>query len=178
MIDEKILYYIERTVEHIRRVQDNMIYLYIFHQDKFDISPDDWRLCLECVMRHDYSKFNEIQFLPYANYSWSIKFKIPIMAKEKKEFNLACQDHFRKENHHPNANQNLYTCTTNEAVEIACDLQAMAQEFGEDSGRTYFEKTWKKNNSQYFYDDYNWICSEAIIRKCFDCFDNRKRVKP
>jgi hypothetical protein len=144
---EKENYYINRTTKHISRVQENGIWLITNFKSNLNLSNEEIKETIYNLMKHDLSKFSNEQYLPYLNFSWQIKHKLPI---NKKEFNLAWKDHYEKENHHPIGFSKDWKFNKSILIEICCDLQAMSQEFNEGNCRNYFETKWKKENEQYF----------------------------
>lgn len=187
---EKINRYFTRTVEHIHRVQKNMVYLvtecreYRFlyaGEYKFNLDEETCRKLMHKVMMHDQSKFSEEQFLPYielteyyhqrkalGNKDYEYP---PLVAQEVED---AVDNHYRVENHHPERNKGLAKLMTfEELVETVCDLQAMAQEFNEGSCRGYFENVWVKKQSENFYDDYDWEMTQGFMRQIIYLFERK-----
>ncbi len=167
-------HFINRTFEHIHRVQKNMIY--IMNHGGFELSELQTISLARNAANHDRSKFSREQYPGYVDLTWSKSERIDLTEEQKKRFDEAWKDHQLMEGHHPNTIKGLYKCGFLDAIEIACDLQAMAEEFHEGSGRNYFRETWKKNNMGYFYDDFNWVETCAVIEKCFTAFENRDEV--
>lgn len=186
----KLNYYFKRTVEHIHRVQNNMLFLVTnAHEFKFNAGPDSFefnedtkRELMFNVMKHDQSKFNLIQFKPYielTEYYYqrknlnNINYEYP--SKDiKQAVDVAVQDHYFKENHHPErmkgqAEKMPFT----HLVEVCCDLQAMAQEYDEGSCRGYFENVWVKKQSENFYDDYDWEVTKEFMNQIINIFDGK-----
>lgn len=174
-MNEMVKYYFDRTVAHIRRVQDNAFYLINNHADKLHLKTDDCRRLAYNIMRHDASKFSEEQFGAYVIFSWKKKNKEDLSYHEQCSFEKAWDHHYRTENHHPErlrgiAEVLLYV----EMIEIVCDLQAMSQEFGQSSCREYFENTWCPKQEANFYDLYQWELTKNYMRRAITCLESRQ----
>lgn len=152
IFNEKERFFFRRTIEHIHRVQLNALTL-IEYPDRFKLTLEDCRRFAENVLLHDRSKFCEAQFLPYLEFTWNKK----IDPKGDYSLGDAWKDHYTKENHHPEKYRGkLNSFDLLETLEMACDMQAMAQEFGEGSCRKYFENVWKKHHLNDWHDDFDW----------------------
>ena len=159
--------YAIRTLKHINRVQKWGLLLIERFPGRI-ILPKNLELDLiSNLTRHDQTKFSIEQFEPYAIY-FGADVKEGVIDANFKE---AWKDHYTKENHHPKGFRHKRHYDPVIDIEIACDLQAMAEEFGEGSCRKYYETKWKKENCQYFSDDYEWASTCAMIEKCIDCFE-------
>lgn len=145
-------HYFSRTVEHIHRVQKNMLFIVTKCASKLALSEEDCRLAMWNVFQHDQSKFNEAQFRPYVELTEYYHQRKVLGNKDyeypegvKELVDIAVLDHYYQENHHPERipHDPEYALSILESIETVCDLQAMAQEFNEGSCRGYFENAWK-----------------------------------
>ena len=165
--EENIRFFLDRTVGHIHRVQLWMLRIAVENPFKM---PTDQRIELVYnATNHDHSKFSKKQAIPYLRFSASRRDNVQLDEEEQRDIDVAYDHHIHTENHHPH--YDLFKSSFLEAIEIACDLQAMADEFGQGSGRVFFQEKWKKNNSKYYYDDHNYYTTCDIIERCFDFFD-------
>jgi len=162
MPHDKNKYYFNRTVAHIHRVQNNMLFL-VTECDHFSFrahgllltlaEPETKRLLMHNVMMHDRSKFDVIQFAPYIELTeyyrqkrlGNKEYQYPSI-KIKDSVSDAILNHYDVENHHPEGIRNVFKINLDELIEIVCDLEAMAQEYGEVSCREYFENVWLKKH--------------------------------
>ena len=174
---DKTEYYIKRTFEHIRRVQDNMVYLVTKFPEKFLLSDIQIHVLIQNVAHHDLSKFNNVQWGPYIELTEYYRqrkklgnesYEYP--AGVEKQIEGAIQSHYNSENHHPEGLNGTYW-DIYMGLECACDLQAMAQEFGEGSARKYYENVWKQKQSKYFKDDGNWAQAQMWMETAIECFE-------
>ncbi len=189
---EKLDRYFIRTVQHIHRVQSRMLQLVTksrglqFNasgEETFELDEDTCRQLMFNVMKHDQSKFNEIQFRPYVeltNYYHQRKvcgnkaYDYPKGVREKVD--AAIQDHYHKENHHPERNKGLAKkMSFLELTEVCCDLQAMADEFKEGSCVGYFESVWLKKQSENFYDDWDWEVTKGFMYEIIKEFEKHDK---
>jgi hypothetical protein len=181
---DKLNHYIARTIEHIHRVQKNMVYLTTNCRAKLELNREDCRQLLFNVMKHDQSKFSVEQFEPYielTEYYFQRK-NLKNLAYEypegvKKKVDEAVIHHYKNENHHPEIFEGtIGKWSKLEAIETVCDLQAMAQEFNEGTCRSYFENVWKMKESKYFYDDFNWVEVTAWMDAAIKCFERHEAL--
>lgn len=171
--------YFNRTLAHIHRVQSNMVLLVTQFAERFELTEDQCRKAVHNVLAHDRSKFSPEQFEPYIELTELYRQRKLLKNTEygyqdgvAEKVHAAVKAHYLAENHHPEKFEGtIGKWDVLEALEAACDLQAMAQEFDEGSARGYFEKHWRPDHLQYFYDDYNWACVEGWMRTAFDCFE-------
>lgn len=184
-MSDKRNYYVKRTVEHIHRVQKNMVLLVTRFPEKFLLSEKDIRRLMYSVMNHDRSKFSESQFYPYIELTEYYRQRKNLGNPHyeypkgvKKQVDAAVQHHYDNENHHPEESGAAKKWDLDNALECACDLQAMAQEFGEGSARKYFNDVWKKKSSGFFFDDFNWLQIEAWILTAIECFESVIKPAP
>lgn len=171
---ERLNYYIIRTFEHIHRVQRNAICLVTRYAKELELTPDEIREFMYNVAKHDASKFNETQFLPYIELTEYYRQRKNLGNKDyqypegvEEQVSLAVNDHYERENHHPEKFTNWGKLN---ALECACDLQAMAQEFGEGSARKYFEDVWVKKQVVRFTAS-AWPRVTGDILKVIECFE-------
>ena len=172
---EKLERYFTRTVEHIHRVQKNMVTVVTKFRSDLKLSDEDCRKLMFNVMKHDQSKFNEIQFMPYVELTdyyhrrkvlGQTEYEYPEGVKELVD--VAVDNHYKEENHHIEKGDFK---TKHEIIEIVCDLQAMAQEFNEGTCRNYFENVWKKKYMKEIVDDYEYwslVDTMDLVIKCFE----------
>jgi len=178
--NEKLIRYFRRTMQHIHRVHINMLYLVTECSENLKLNQEDCRQCMWNVINHDRSKFSEKQFIPYVELTEyyhqrkvlkNKNYKYPTKEIEK-AVDEAVQDHYVKENHHPEKYANNYhTFTKLECIEIICDLQAMAQEFNEGSCRKYFEKIWRPKHTNFQTDDCIYWESVELMKNVITCFE-------
>jgi hypothetical protein len=178
-MDAKLSRYFNRTIEHIHRVQKNMLLLVTKYADQLELSEEQCRQAIENVLRHDASKFSVVQFRPYVELT-EFYHQRRILKNEayqyppgtQAEVDKAVQHHYENENHHPERFGNgIGKYDKLEAIETACDLQAMAQEFNEGTCRKYFEEVWKPKQSKHFYDDFNWAEVTHWMNLAIKCFE-------
>lgn len=183
-MNDKLNRYFNRTIEHIHRVHKNMLLLVTEYSSEMELSEDQSRQAMENILRHDVSKFSVVQFRPYVELTefyhqrrvLNETYEYPPGVKA--EVDKAVQHHYENENHHPERFGNgIGKYDKLEAIETACDLQAMAQEFNEGSCRKYFEKVWKPKQSKYFYDDFNWVEVTHWMNVAITCFEARAKIK-
>lgn len=188
-MDEKHEHYFRRTVEHIHRVQKNALTLVnnFEFRKAVDFNDEDCRELMHRVMAHDRSKFSPEQFDGYVELTEYFRqrktlghpgYEYPEGARELAD--MAWEDHLKVENHHPERvkHDSLQKWDVYQAIECACDLQAMAQEYNEGSGRGFYEKVWKPKQTKLnsFYDDFNWLVVTTTMERAFDCFEGRTDV--
>jgi len=167
-------YYFTRTFGHIQRVQDNALYLIIYHSEELSLSVEDCQMLSENVLQHDSSKFSAKQFRAYIDFSWAKKDGLSLTDEQQIKFQKAWENHYKVENHHPERFKgNCGKMSDIEIIEMACDLQAMAQEFGHGNFLGYFEGSWCEDQSKYFYDDFDWERTKNIIRKIGNIFKTK-----
>lgn len=172
-MDNATIAFINRTFRHIRRVQDNAVFLIENYADNLQLSYMDCRNILSNIAKHDLSKWSEAQFEPYIN-----KFNRKI---EDGKFKDAWKHHYSNENHHY---QDGKIFTKIELIEVICDLQAMSQEFNEVSCRKYFKEVWipefnkwgnsnkGTNLSMFIADEYAYHSMISYMYQIIDCFEN------
>jgi len=158
-----------------------MLFLVTHCHEGLGLSQEDRREAMHAVMRHDASKFSLAQFMPYVELTEYFRqrkklgndnYNYPTREIEKSTKD-AWKAHYQTENHHPEKYKGqARQFTITECLEIVCDLQAMAQEFGEGSCRKFFEEIWRKEHIGYFqYDDFHYANSMGMMRRAIDCFE-------
>jgi len=172
--------YFTRTVEHIHRVQNNMVYLLTHHMEELTLNRNDARKCMHNVMAHDLSKFSDIQFEAYIEIT-EFHYQRKIMGNTgyeypigiKKKVDKAINDHYYQENHHPKRMKydSQFNFSKFEAIETVCDLQALAQEFNEKSCRTFFEKVWVTRHKDDFLSPQHFSDTTNVMRRAIKCFE-------
>jgi len=184
----KLERYFTRTVQHIHRVQNNMVFLVTNCEDfAFSAANEVFKMDIETrrqlmfnVMKHDQSKFGTVQFEPYVELTEYYHQRKALGNKSyeyptpgiKEAVDAAVQDHYFKENHHPERMKGkALKMPFVELVEVVCDLQAMAQEFDEGSCRGYFEDVWVNKQSENFYDDWDWEVTKGFMKEIIGLFE-------
>ena len=172
-MDKHDIQYAERTMRHIRRVQDHMLYLVAHHSAEMELTEqDEWEL-FQRAINHDLSKWKPEQFKPYCD-KFTRKVDTP-------DFDNAWKDHYTAETHHY---QNGKWIGKLEVIEICCDLQSMADEFGEGSAFGFWDSKWRSDLHDWLnkadgpaagtdlrlqmVDDYLWHTTMAMMRQVFD----------
>lgn len=183
-MDERTEHYFKRTVEHIHRVQRNALTLvsHFEYRQLLGLNDENCRELMHRVMLHDRSKFSVEQFDGYVELTEYFRqrktlsnatYEYPEGARELAD--IAWEDHLNVENHHPERVKydTLQKWDELQAIECACDLQAMAQEYDEGSGRGFWRKIWvpKQHTLNSFYDDFNWATVETMMDRAFQCFE-------
>ncbi len=180
---DKVTRYFKRTVEHIHRVQKNMVLVVTDFRDYLGLSDEECRELIYSVMNHDRSKFSLEQFAPYVELTEFYHQRKTLGNSEydypsesiKEAVEAAWKHHYTVENHHPDKFAgNIGKWSKLEAIECVCDLQAMAQEFDEGTCRKFFEEIWKKKHSKNFYDDFNWAEVQGWMNSAIQCFEDRE----
>lgn len=167
-MEEREVHYFKRTIKHIQRVQDAALYLITECADDLSLTMNECRVLANNVTHHDSSKFSLVQFQPYVDFTWYMLKKVPGAQLSEDVW----EHHYEVENHHPERlGGNERTIPKYEVIEMACDLQAMAEEFGGTSGRGYFEEKWTPKQAPRFGD--KWFFVHTIMETCFDCFEER-----
>lgn len=171
--------YITRTVEHIHRVQNNMVTIITKYRGRLGLTEEQCRECMHNVMKHDRSKFSTEQFHSYIELTEYYHQRKKLFNKDyqypsgvEQKVDKAVENHYDAENHHP---ERFKDCCGKfdicETIETVCDLQAMAQEFREGSCRGYWEKIWIKKHYKFFHDDWNWECVRVWMDETIQCFE-------
>jgi len=172
--------YFTRTVEHIHRVQNNMVYLLTNHMETLGLNRNAARQCMHNVMAHDLSKFSALQFEAYIEITefyyqrkkrGNTDYEYPTGIK--KQVSSAITDHYHQENHHPARMKHdpHFNFSTFEAIETVCDLQALSQEFNEPSCRSFFEKVWCVKHQDDFLTPEHFTNTTDYMRKVISCFE-------
>ena len=162
-MDTHDINYMERTLRHIRRVQDYMLYLLKNHAEDLELDEDAQMQLLQNAMKHDLSKWRTVQFKPYCD-------KYERKLDNPEEFERAWWDHYTAEDHHYQGGGWIGRL---EAIETCCDIQAMADEFGEGSCFGYYDTKWRPGF-------HKWLSSpESVgkgVRQQMDCDHRRLTV--
>jgi len=154
--EEKLSFFVERTHEHINRVQDAAEHIVSAY-------PEFEKL-LEQVEKHDASKFEEPEKIPYIELTWQKK-----LEKEGKKYKVdpgmeeqiiqATLHHIKNNRHHPEyhledkSKANLKSTNRDESIEVVdatlmldidiaemvADWQAMAEELATNTAREWFD---------------------------------------
>lgn len=176
MNGDKLNRYFTRTVEHIHRVQKNMITVVTKFRDRLNLSDEDCRVLVHEVMKHDRSKFSTIQFAPYVELTEYYHQRKALGNKDyeypsseiKDLVDMAVNNHYVEENHHIEKGDSK---SFHHIIEIVCDLQAMAQEFNEGTCRGYFENVWKKKYMKEIIDDFEYFSLVDTMDRVIKCFE-------
>ena len=139
----KVNYFIDRTIKHIRKVQDNMIYL----EKNRSILPFKIREfeLLRRGLKHDCSKFSRELINGYiirTEYYYNKENNLPIDNIDIDEANRIAQIHYRKERHHSNYKTKMSHL---DICEMCCDIAAISWEKNEKDYTEYFLNTKIKN---------------------------------
>lgn len=183
-MDKKTKFYLKRTLEHIHRVQTNMFALLRSDKARGELRINEVLVqqLAHDVMDHDTTKFQNRQYQAYIDFSWAMHVRenktdrADLTKAQKAAFDAAWLDHQDEESHH--CGGRYFMADNASAIEVACDLQAMSQEFGEASARGYFENAWMASNYKHFADDKpgrtrsDWPEFCATISKCITLFDS------
>lgn len=172
--------YLTRTMEHIHRVQKNMVYLLVNHRDELGLTRDEVRQCMENVAVHDQSKFSVTQFEPYVELT-EYHHQRKVLKNDEYEYpegmkakvDEAVNDHYYQENHHPERIKHdvTFNFAMLEAIETCCDLQAMAQEFNEGSCRGFFENVWMQKHKMAFESVEHFTTAIEYMNMVIKCFE-------
>ena len=121
-MDKHDIQYAERTMRHIRRVQDHMIYLIAHHSADLQLNEaDEWELFQRAV-KHDLSKWRSGQFNAYCD-----KFTRKV---DSPYFDEACRDHYISETHHYQKGAWIGKL---EVIEICCERNSRLWKLHRDS---------------------------------------------
>ena len=172
-----------RTVEHIHRVQNNMLRQVTWHSWELEgagVGNGNARRLMWAVMNHDQSKFSHRQFFPYIEITEHHRQK-KILKNDQYEYKQdakalideAIKDHCLQEAHHPERmtiDKYSRRYDALDMLETICDLQAMAQEFNEGSCRKFYIETWcKKHRAKFSHDEWGKLNAIALIAiQCFE----------
>ncbi len=125
------LLFIEKTINHIRLVQDNMRKIAI-HGGIFEVNPVD---IIQRSLVHDYTKFDSDVFSGYVLYNYRNHLRetgaeIPEYDKETDDFIFECvKKHRSNSSHHPEYYSDINQMSTLDIIEMVCDWVAVSQEF-------------------------------------------------
>ena len=177
-------HYIDRTFRHIHFVQKRAVslanYCISSQNGLFDREREIFSF-LHAVSAHDHSKFSPEQWPIYCIMSYKRNITGEDLTEDEKiEFEKAFRDHYFREYHHPEMttnNERSYYWGKTSALHCACDLQAMADEFGEGSARKYFNNIWwpkygeivtKKSIET---DNMGRFDVKSLMEKCFEIWE-------
>lgn len=129
-------YFIDRTIKHMRLVQDNLILL---EKNKellpFRVKPFE---LLKRSFKHDIGKFHPELVVAYqkiAEYQYN---NINVFPDELERY---CDIHYCKERHHPAYHKKYNIKFTDvDLCEMCCDMDASAQRVGELDNAKYFKE--------------------------------------
>lgn len=155
-MDKAKLDYTKRTLRHIRRVQENAIFLIQECSDILELTDNDKEMLLGNVLHHDSTKWSKEQFEPYVN-----KFNRKV---DDGLFESAWKNHYETENHHIDRGE-IFTRV--EMIEVVCDLQAMAQEFNEGTCAKYFNEKWIPEFNKWWEDNKSLDLALYIADDCW-----------
>lgn len=181
VLEDEALYH-QRTIEHIHRVHNNMVILVVNFSKELALKMNDRRKLMHQVLNHDRSKYSIDQFIPYialTKFYYERKklgnkdYKYPHGMAERVD--LAVDHHYVNENHHPERLAGQFSMTKLEAIETACDLQAMSDEFGEGSFRDFYDNVWKPKQGGNFISD-NFLEVTGWMEKCLQCFETHHGI--
>lgn len=134
--EEKL--FIKETMDHIRRVQDNMILLEQ-NREKLPFEIEKWRL-LQRIINHDATKFSSQLVdgnIIVSNFLRNKKLKLSNDHIDKKEVDEAIRIHKELETHHPIIRRRP---TRIDLCEMCCDLVALSQENNEKDYTKYYKE--------------------------------------
>lgn len=153
--------YAYRTVKHIMRTQNRGLELL----ESIELSESDKYLFLRNLAKHDASKFLDLQEVYYP-----AKFNNDSVSQEDElNFQIAWKCHYTIEDHHPEGMEGV--CDSKIiAMEMACDLQAMSDEMGEDDVMDYFNNVWMPSHRDDIVDIGDWTRTTCTMKECFECF--------
>jgi len=157
-------YYFQRTFDHIKRVQKSALYLILNHTEDLGLDVEDCRQLFKNVLHHDSSKFQMQQFRAYIDFSWCKKTNTDLTDGQQYNFDKAWKNHYTVENHHPERFvEDCGQMSKIEIIEMACDLQAMAEELEEGNFLNYFNDVWRERQSKNFSDDFDWEQTKNLM---------------
>jgi len=150
-----------RTLKHINLVQRRGLQLV----NKMGLDEQDKYEFIKNLSRHDASKFTGLQEVYYP-----AKFNNDNVTEEDEDtFERAWKEHYTIENHHPIGMDGV--CNSKIiAMEIACDLQAMSDEFHEDDVRKFYTEKWLPENIKEIVDVGDWTRMNCVMEECFIIF--------
>lgn len=179
-MDEKTIRFINRTMGHIHRVQNNIVTLVTKYSYELDLTDDNIRFLMFLCCNHDRSKFSRGQWDGYVALTEYFHQRKVLGNKDyeypdsyiKAKAEYAITNHYKSETHHPEGLvPPVDGWTICEALECASDLCAMAEEFGEEgSGYKYYNHTWKEKSEPYF-TPANFMEVRDWMTKAFQCFE-------
>lgn len=183
-MDKKTEFYLKRTMSHIKRVHHWAMVLVMDPEFRkaIDLSELDMYIFLQTVLVHDTSKFDISIAKPYVDFTWMMNEKkegrTPEWTDEQQyKFDKAWNNHWNNETHHPELSKAYkesghWRMENTDIMDCACDLQAMAQEFG-GTAREFYESKWSGKHRDAFTEE-EWVEVEKIMLACFDCFERNE----
>ncbi len=142
-MEENKIQFIDRTIQHIRRVQDNMALLEK-NRGKLPFQVDKWRL-MQRSCHHDTTKFSNQLVEGYVlitEFYRNERLGLPNDHIDREKLKEFSKIHCELETHHPHEQKtmgNVCLC------EMCCDIVAMAQEKGEEDFTKYYKEVQLKN---------------------------------
>ncbi|HSQ97364.1 MAG TPA: DUF5662 family protein [Rickettsiales bacterium] len=135
-------HFIDRTIYHIRLVQNNMILLEK-NRDKLPFDIPEWEI-LRRSLKHDFSKFSSELIEGYLVVDEYYKCKRNNLSTEHidmEKFQYAIDRHVEIELHHPNKKEFMSPL---DICEMCSDIVAIAQEYKEKDYTEYYLTKQKK----------------------------------
>lgn len=121
--------FIDRQIEHLRKVQDNMILLEK-NLDKLPFKIKDFEI-LRRGMQHDLDKFSDSaapRYLRIEEYKYNEKNGIPNIEIDKEELYRCSNEHYETQSHHDIFHRiNNTEFSDLDICEICCDLIAVSE---------------------------------------------------
>lgn len=134
--------FIDRQVEHLRRVQDNMILLEK-NLDKLPFMIKDFEI-LRRGMQHDLDKFSDNAgpgYIRIEEYKYNEKNGIPNKKIDKEDLYKCSNEHYKTQRHHDTFHiLNETEFTDLDICEICCDLTAVSERENTDTIQYVKEK--------------------------------------
>lgn len=149
--EEKLAFFMERTQEHIQRVQDAV--------DKIVAAYPEYETLVEIASEHDASKFEEPEKGPYIELTWNKKEGTKATGELEDQITQATLHHIKGNQHHPEyhledkSKANLSSTNRDESIEVVdatnmpdialvemvADWAAMSEELGTNTAREWFD---------------------------------------
>ena len=114
--EEKLAFFMERTQEHIQRVQDAV--------DKIVAAYPEYETLVEIASEHDASKFEEPEKGPYIELTWNKKEGTKATGELEDQITQATLHHIKGNQHHPEyhledkSKANLSSTNRDESIEV------------------------------------------------------------
>jgi len=174
--EEKVTFFMERTQEHIDRVQNAAA--------KIAETYPELSGLVEQAEQHDASKFEEPEKSPYIELTWHKKQGTKVEGELADQIEQATLHHIKNNRHHPEfhledkSKANLSSTNRDDSIEVVdaqnmpaldvaemvCDWQAMAEELQTNTAREWFDDV----------KDVRWSFTgeqEALIDKLIKVFE-------